>query len=274
MSKTVKRFLRRIATAALWTATLILFLLAIGIGLLAFPQVLLSRTATSGTVVIHSDAGSDADLLKLAANVEHRLRGSRFYDSLRTDEVFYIQNPDLYSIFTTLALMPEEPQGFAISFVGNSFVSRTRVAALGERTGRLPKYSIWAGDPAHTIAHEIGHLYVTDRIGRTRWLRLPRWKQEGFPEYIANIGLACEDSSATLPLRIDVLHDQSNWTSGALHGQPGWDRIHYEAGLLVEFLLDIRGLSMDEILADSVTRDGALADMMAWARHRDSLPSL
>jgi len=160
-----------------------------------------------------------------------------------------------------LARLPTEPQGFGISFLGTTYVSGSRVEALGERTNRSPKYSVWEGSIPHTMAHEIAHLFMVDSIGRSAWTALPQWKQEGFPEYVANIGLIRTDSTASLPRRIEVLLDDGQWL-----GPRSWDRIHFEAGLLVEFLLDIQGHDLRAITADSVTRDHTHAAMLEWYR--------
>ena len=92
---------------------------------------------------------------------------------------------------------------------------------------------------------------------------LLRWKQEGFPEYIANIGLLRTDSSHTLPERIDILLDDGMWL-----GLRSWDRIHYEAGILVEFLLDVQGMGLRGVLDERVTPEKAYSEMLEWFRAR------
>ena len=131
-------------------------------------------------------------------------------------------------------------------------------------TGGRPRYSIWEGDPAHIIAHEVGHNYMIDRIGRSAWRDLPQWKQEGFPEYVANIALLRSDNTATLPRRIDILADGRYWD-----WQQRWDRRHYEAALMVEFLFDVQGYTLDDIVIDSVTSDSTRAAMAEWREGKE-----
>jgi hypothetical protein len=137
------------------------------------------------------------------------------------------------------------------------------VEALGQRTGGVPRFSVWAGDISHTMAHEIAHLIMVDSIGRPAWKALPQWKQEGYPEYISNIGLIRSDTTAPLTRRVETLLDDDQWI-----GPRSWDRIHYEAGLLIEFLLDIRGMDLGSALADSVTRENTYTAMLEWSRGR------
>ena len=136
---------------------------------------------------------------------------------------------------------------------------------LGDTTGGQPRFSIWDGDLAHIASHEIGHQYIADRIGSRRWRALPHWKQEGLPEYIANIGDIRADPSLSLVSRIGILGDDTLWTATPAGRRPGWDRVHYEAGLLVEFLLDVQGVSLEQIVSDRLTKHDAYSAMMSWA---------
>jgi hypothetical protein len=109
------------------------------------------------------------------------------------------------------------------------------------------------------MAHEVAHLFMADSIGRNAWRDLSHWKQEGFPEYAANIGLVRHDPEASLHARIGILLDDTQWL-----GPRSWDRIHYEAWLLVEYLLDVEGQEFRAVLADSITREATYASMIDW----------
>ena len=256
---------RRIARYALRLVLILLILFALQITVLAFPQMLVRNKAESGTIRLYHDGDPNADFEQLASAVDQRLQGSGVYDSTRTDRVYLIHSAGLYDFFVRLSLLRGDPQGFCLSLLGNSFVSVSRVKALGEGSGGLPKFSIWEGNLAHTIAHEVAHQYVADRIGRNLWRRLPHWKQEGMPEYIANIAAIRQDSLASLRNRLDLLNNDQAWSTTQGWSNRAWDRIHYEAGLLVEFLIDIQGYTLEDIVADSVTDGDTRAAMLAWA---------
>jgi len=259
-----KPLLRRLSRWGLWIlgALLILFLLQLSI--LAYPQVLMSRSSEVGAVKIYTDAASQTEIDKLAADVDTRLSTCVFYDSSRTDRIFYFQNQSLYKFFVKLSLLPHIPQGFNLSILGNSYVSGATVAALAEHTGGRPRYSIYEGSPAHTIAHEIAHQYIVDSIGRSAWKRLPHWKREGLPEYIANIGIIRADSAAALRQRIEILNNDTIWARTWGWDRHGWDRIHYEAGLLVEFVFEVQNRSLEELVSGEITKQATLAAMMNW----------
>ena len=260
-----RSLLRRIARYAVYLAIILFILFAIQITVLAFPQLLVRNNVESGTIRLYYDGVPSADFEKLASAVDRRLQGSGFYDSTRTDRVYLIHSAGLYDFFVRLSLLRGDPQGFNLSFLGNSFVSASRVRALGEGSGGLPKFSIWEGDLVHTIAHEVAHQYVAERIGRGLWRRLPHWKQEGMPEYLANIAAIRQDREASLRSRLDLLNNDQAWIATQGWSNRAWDRIHYEAGLLVEFLIENWRYTLEDIVADSVTDRDTRTAMMAWA---------
>jgi hypothetical protein len=232
------------------------------IGMLAFPQVLCRHQVQAGSIRLYYDDMPETAARELAQAVDRRLRASGFTDSMGTARVFLFQRPSAYAWIARLSAVPRESQGFNLSLLGNTFVNGPRVAALGELSGRAPRYSVWEGDPAHTIAHEVGHQVVANRIGRRA---LPQWKREGLAEYIANIGLIREDGTEDLVSRLGTFDDDQAWISTRGSARKGWDRVHYEAGLLVEFLIDVRGHTLAEIAADSVTQESTRAALRSWA---------
>lgn len=248
----------------IWVGVVLMAPLVGGIGILAFPHVLCRHQVEAGSIRLYYDEMPEAAARQLAQAVDRRLQASGFADSIGTARVFLFQRPSAYAWIARLSAVPREAQGFNLSLLGNTFVNGPRVAALGALSGRGPRYSIWEGDPAHTIAHEVGHQIVVESVGRRA---LPQWKREGLAEYIANIGLVREDR-AGLVSRLRILDDDQAWISTRGPAGKGWDRVHYESGLLVEFLIEVRGYALAEIAAESVTKESTRAALRSWARSR------
>lgn len=243
-------------------AALILF--AIQLTVLAFPQILLTNKVESGTISLYYDEGSSDVMLALAEEVDGRLQSSGLYDRSRRDRVYYFQNQSLYELFVRLTFLRRMPQGYNLSALGNSYVSASMVRSLADTNAGEPRYSIHEGAPAHVIAHEIGHQYITDLIGRSAWKNLPLWKREGLPEYLANIGMIRHDRAYSLRQRFEILNDDAVWYETAGRPRNGWDRVHYEAMVLVEFQLEIRGLTIAQLVADTTSKDVAMSELLAW----------
>jgi hypothetical protein len=256
-----KALLKSLMRWSRWPIAVLVMAFVLQVGLLAFPQVLLGNHAEAGSVVVFYRGDQDAAVQDMVADADHRLRAGGFGDPGNPERIFFFRDQGLYSLFARLARVPIEAQGFGASILGTTYVSGPRVEALGERTGRAPRYSVWEGSIPHTMAHEVAHLFMVDSIGRSTWKSLPQWKQEGYPEYIANIGLIRADSSAALPRRIDILLDDEQWL-----GPRSWDRIHYQAALMVEFLLDVQEYDLRAIVSDSTTEESTFQAMMQWYR--------
>jgi len=237
------------------------------VGLLAFTQILCRRHVQAGSLSLYYDDMPRGDAEELARAVARRLEGSGYFDSSRSARAFVFQNRSFYALITRLAGVPGDAQGFDLSVLGNSYISAPRVAALGGRSGGGPRYTVWEGDLSPTIAHEIAHQSLANRLGRRR---LPQWKREGLAEYIANIALIRADGSAALRSRLDVYDDDGAWSATRGRDRRGWDRNHYEAGLLVEFLSEVNGQTLEEIASDSVTVEETRSALRAWA---DAQPS-
>ncbi len=262
---TKRSFLSKCARLLRWLVPIVLVLFGVQVSLLAFPQILFSDSTRIGTVTVYHDALTEESALRLATEIDRRLQGSQFHDATRKDKLFVFRNRNTYELYLKLVFLKVAPSGFNLPILGNSYVCEAVVTELGDATGGQPRFSIWDGDLAHIAAHEIGHQYVADRIGSGRWRELPHWKREGLPEYIANIGDIRADPSLSLVSRIGVLEDDTSWTKTPVGRRPGWDRVHYEAGLLVEFLLDVQGVSPEELISDRVTRNDTYSAMISWA---------
>jgi len=268
---TKKSFLGRSARLLRWPLLALLVLFGFQFTLLAFPQLLFAGKTEIGTVALFHDGLAEEQARRLATDIDRRLQGSRFHDSTRRDRLFVFRNRNSYELYRKLTFSKVVPSGFNLPILGNSYVCEAVVAELGDATGGQPRFSIWDGDVAHIAAHEIGHQYIADRIGAGRWRRLPHWKQEGLPEYIANIGDIRADPSLSLASRIEILQDDALWSRAPAGRRPGWDRVHYEAELLVEFLLDVEGQSLEQLISDRVTKDDTYSAMISWLKKDDEM---
>jgi tellurite resistance-related uncharacterized protein len=213
INNVLKAILRRCARPLLWLLSTLLILFGLQITLLAFPQLLFSESFQAGTVVVHHDGLPAKHAERLAITIDRRLQGSRFHDATRNDPVFVFRERGAYALYRKLLFSNITPSGFNLPVFGNSYVCEAIVTELGTATGGQPRFSIWDGDVAHIAAHEIGHQLVVDRIGSGRWREMPHWKQEGLPEYIANIGDIRADPAAHLSHRIEILNDDTLWTA-------------------------------------------------------------
>ena len=250
---------RRVGRVVVWCVLAAVVVFALQLTVLAYPQPFFSDRARAGAVTLYSDATGELPLDSLAWEADRRLRASDLYDSTRNDRVFLIHNEGTFRFFARISFLRPDLQGFNLSLFDNSFINLSRIQRMAANSNDAPDFSIREGDIAHIVVHEIAHGYLADRIGRSAWKRLPLWKQEGYPEYVANIAEIRATDRAALVDRIDVLNDEDIWRSRRSHA-----RVHYEAELLWEYLLEVKGYSIMEIVADSVTREDVHRELLVW----------
>jgi hypothetical protein len=94
------------------------------------------------------------------------------------------------------------------------------------------------------IVHEIVHGMLSKHIGRWRYLQLPTWLNEGYADFVAKDG------------RFDFAATHKRYVEGAPELDPERSRLYLRYQLMVSYWLEIRGLSVEQLLRlppDTVT---------------------
>lgn len=121
-----------------------------------------------------------------------------------------------------------------------------------------------------TIAHEMIHCLQVHHLGI--WAvnpvhHPPLWKLEGYPEYIAlqeTIRSPGYDFRATIQALKTHVDNHSEWPVL----EPGrTEHIVYLKGrVMIEYLMNIRGMTYDQILQDTRSEEEIYQELMAWYR--------
>ena len=166
--------IRRIVT---WL--LVLLILLIGTTTAA-PQLLAwSYSAEIGHTQVYSDAPIPPQLRQVLARADALVARSPLAEPGRERRLFLTDGGwrwDLLALTSTGAFALRRPYRDAI-IVNTSDVAADRVQN-GAPVGGVRSLS-------GVIAHETTHLLVADRIGEWRAFLLPRWKSEGYADYVA-----------------------------------------------------------------------------------------
>jgi len=246
--------LRKLRRIALYLILVTVILASLYISILAFPGVFFSHRITKGSLTFYSDMPFDSDLIKVTEQVRDRVAAIDIYDPELRLYIYLCDNEDLYSTYARLSLVPVSVPGFNLSIFRNSFISLPGLKRRFIRTGGQPLYSAVGGDPAQNIAHELVHNYFRARYGYFG-AKLPYWKSEGLAEYYASIGASKYDSLGGLHLKISQIPDLDLERQGLQY---------YQGSLIIEYLVEIKGLSYDEIASDEIVFDKSREWMMDW----------
>jgi hypothetical protein len=119
-----------------------------------------------------------------------------------------------------------------------------------------------------TIAHEAIHFYQMNKYGMTRFSPIthpPTWKGEGYPEYVAyQKDLKSDDYD--LIDSITKIKEFEKTGEYWFETEPGQldPFVYYKGRVMIEYLIDIKGLTYTEILDENLTEENVIAEMTLW----------
>jgi hypothetical protein len=257
-------------------------------GLLAFPGFMFAHQLEYRNFTVHSDEELRGRIEPILAGVESQLSASEINaPSLEYDLFFGHDNSAFraldrarWAIVTLTGGMGPSPS-YATGWPPH-FNHIVTFDALDPEHDSLLRQG-WRArlNMTHILTHEAGHLLVFNRLGLNRGMALPLWKAEGYPEYIAahTIRMAPEyslRSSVTRVLTANLagLRDENGNFQSLHHGHLGrsflrdengdsWHTSYYLARVLVEYSLDFKGMSFDQLADPGVSESDVLRELLA-----------
>ena len=166
---------------------IVLTVAALHLSILASPQKLFTNHITLGRYEVYSDSVITPELLINVFDADLRVSESELYDSGFRANIFFCANPDLYSDILFLIGMNGNSSGVNLSIFNNTFINLDRIKRMREYRDPRITHSHLTGDICQIIAHELTHNLVGNYLGFFESRELPRWKAEGYSEYISTI---------------------------------------------------------------------------------------
>jgi len=239
----------------------VIAILLLAIGILAMPGPFFPAEKQYRAIAVHSEAPIGQEIDSVMAEVFQRLDAVPIYDPNRKFNLCLCSTQDKFTFFARLTRRANRIMGF--SLLGSIYVNGDFLEELSVKTGGRPKYSAREGSVVHVATHELVHGYLSDAYGGLASRALPEWKVEGYCEYAVNQVVAPRDRGYSVPERMDIYFDDSQWNLTASTHRP-----HYIWGLMIEYLINVKGMSFQQVMADSVTSDTVYEEILNW---RDSL---
>lgn len=217
------------------------------LGLVVHPQPLFAYTTSESNIVLHARRPFPAATQPLLAEVVRRVAASPLYDRARVHHVFLCDTPALFGL---LALWDWKVGGVTQTMLAGNVLIRPydldRDVVFGRmgvaKQGRTLTYF---------IAHEVTHAMTADRLGRWGYRRLAAFQQEGYADHVGY--------ARPLNLRVE--------REALVHDAPEMDArrsgLYRRYELLVTYLLDHRGLRVDQLLAGHMDPRAIEADLLA-----------
>lgn len=233
-------------------------LLGILVGIVLNPSLVYANKTELGTSTVYHNKPLDKDLKFRLDNATEILKTSELYDSnikfdvCMNDGTFY---PSLLEMFLGKA--------FALGFTSNKIVICGELCCKDnyvEVNGRKWNFT-------QLLAHEEAHCLVFHRVGFWKSNPVannPKWKWEGYPEYIAR-----RDSSQTdLVKSIEQLNnatrtDKDSW--GISFGDSTiCPRDYFNYRLLNQYCIEIKRMNFETLLKDTTSEQIIKSEMMNW----------
>jgi hypothetical protein len=236
-----------------------LVLVALDVAILAYPAPLFAHKARFGEFTVFSDQPIAEGFGQVIDGVRMRVSAMENAQPGSKVHVFICGNERLYGLFAFLTRRTSNSMGIGLYAFGNVYLNESKIQRVATGNTAGIRHSRFEGAFDEAIAHEIAHFNVVRALGYRRAMAIPAWKSEGYAEYQANLAATRADSSYVFADRIDLLRDNAVWGRGV-----SWARSAYEWQALVEFLGDVRGLGLNDLLDEGVTESWARREMLAW----------
>jgi len=161
--------------------------------LLCFPQVLFAHEVTYKGYRVHSSERLDSHVFRVLDRVDSLLAASPIQNRGLTPQIFLASSTAQYGAVSLFIGGDSFGKSFSVLPRDNVFINAHDLA--NDRVFRdAPDRNVRS--LSGVIAHEVTHLLVRRKFGLWRNLVFPRWKKEGYAEYVAG--------GSTLPYEVGV----------------------------------------------------------------------
>ena len=242
----------------------LLAVLLLYVGTLVFPSPLFAYEAGFGSYRVYSDDPIPADLEHVIEEAVRRVEAMEHAPAPSRQRVYLCNNPKLYAFFAFLTRKSEKSLAIGLSVANETFVSVSRVREFAARNRGVLRHTRFEGNLAEVIAHEIAHFNSARALGFRAHMRQPVWKSEGWAEYQANVAAIRADPAYSLHERIGLLLEDDSWSGN------GVARDLWEWQILAEFLGEVKGYRLEDLVREDVTLSSAREQMMDWYRRQGS----
>lgn len=234
------------------------------VSIILCPSPLFANKLVHGQFDVYSSGEVDAGIREILDRAEGLIKHSELYDPEDRFDVYLSYNTWFNAIDD--AVMGHGPSARAT----NNYVT-FKVAVDINRDLFFPTfYQKCEGNLTYLLAHELIHVLQESRYGKLMFNPFSHpehWKLEGYPEYIARRPARLEDDYS-LAREIDrylELESKSDdmWLP-VEEGKCMAPSYYYKGRLMIEYLMDIKKMSYDQILSDVTSEQTIFNEMIEW----------
>lgn len=238
------------------------------VSLILFPQTLFAHSYTHEQVTIYSDGPIDEGAFNRALDqAKAYLNESELQDVSYRYDVFLAEG----TLYNQLDNQIFGEWSVARAIANNVIIKRAvDFETLTVDNGHN------AFDLVYVLTHEMVHCLQAHHFGMwtfNPFWHPPMWKLEGYPEYIARRPLLTAPDYTLQQGIADFLDRTTEGDNQAriiqIADRESTPYMYYKGRLMVEYLMDVRGFSYADILADKRSEEEVYAEMLEWHGHLD-----
>jgi hypothetical protein len=249
MKKTIKKWILRFTVTGMFIAGLLLIIILI-------PFLTYAHHTKQGHYTIFHHKPLESALSIRLDHATQLLKNSEYYDPKLTLDICLNDGSKYSGLMKTI-----RGQAFAWGFYDK--VVLMGKANYKENYVELNGYK-W--NLTQLIAHEMTHCYQFDKRGFWKSnpvAKIPNWKWEGYPEYVARQAIEQKDLAKNIDKLIQTERTNHNgWIQFA--DSTGTVIPYYKNWLLIQYCMLVKKMTYTEIINDTTQEETIRQQMMKW----------
>jgi hypothetical protein len=255
MNKKFKRIFKR-------TLLTVLIIISAFVTIILFPQLLFANKMKYKKFKVCSNNKISYDIKIVLDNAMNLIQKSELYDSSYEYNIILCHNSFYNKIDDKLLGI-----GPAARVRLHNVIVKVRIDP--KRNLAFPTFPKECEvNLTYALAHEMIHCLQAKKYGIIKFNPFTHpefWKLEGYPEYISRKpGLLNKDYSLTSEIERYVNLENKATDIAPEEGGCEFPNYYYKGRLMVEYLMDIKHLSYDQILKDSLSERTIFKEMVNW----------
>lgn len=229
-----------------------------------FPEPLFAYTIEHRQFNVYSNDRIDSNIKDILDNAVGLVEKSELYDQDYTFDIFFSYNSSFNNVDDRIL-----GHGPSARATDNNIT--IKVAVDIQRNLFFPTfYQKCEGDLTYLLAHEMIHCLQTHKYGKLKFnpFRHPElWKLEGYPEYVSRRAKLLSSDYSLVDEIDGYIALESKSTDIWIAIEDGGCKVpkyYYKSRLIMEYLMDVKHLSYDKILADTISERSIYAEMIRW----------
>jgi len=197
--------------------------------LLIFPQFLFAHEVSHKNFKVYARQPLHENITRVLDSAEERLKKSPIYDESAKEKIFF---SDTFGFYTFQYPVSRNSFASTLPGIGNVRINKSDIGGdtVFRDTGSNNRRTL-----SGVIAHEITHNLIRNRFGLiSSFIKLPKWKDEGYCEYIAG--------ETTLSFEEGVRRWKENPNDSSKYD-------YFKYHQMVKYLLDDEKISIEDLFS-------------------------